>query len=76
MKPVSANMFPGTPQKPYGNMVNGYMTPPITPDGEYFMNGNEIKGYQQAPRCPVTPTPNHNYVQPQYQSHQYDMMMN
>jgi len=76
MKPVSANMFPGTPQKPYGNMVNGYMTPPITPDGEYFLNGNEIKGYQQAPRCPVTPTPNHNYVQPQYQSHQYDMMMN
>ncbi|PMD31420.1 hypothetical protein L207DRAFT_591383 [Hyaloscypha variabilis F] len=31
---MSINAFPGTPQKPYGNMVNGYMTPPITPEGE------------------------------------------
>jgi hypothetical protein len=72
-------MFPGTPQKPYGNMVNGYMTPPITPEGEYFVNGSEAKGYHQAPRCPVTPTPTHNnpYVQqqPQYQSYQHDMVM-
>jgi len=78
MKPISApDMFPGTPQKPYGNMVNGYMTPPITPEGEYFANGNDIKGYHPVPRCPVTPTPNqHNpYVpQPQYQSYHHDMM--
>jgi hypothetical protein len=73
-------MFPGTPQKPYSNMVNGYMTPPITPEGEYFVNGNELKGYHQAPRCPVTPTPTHNnpyaqQQQPQYPSYQQDMIM-
>jgi hypothetical protein len=76
-KPISINAFPGTPQKPYGNMVNGYMTPPITPEGEYFMNGNEIKGYHQAPRCPVTPTPSGNpyHPQQQYQPYQHDMTM-
>jgi hypothetical protein len=68
----SASVFPNTPTKPYGTVVNGYMTPPITPEGEYFANGNEIKGYhpqvhgyvhaqqQMAPRCPVTPTPLQN----------------
>jgi len=77
----TVGMFPGTPQKPnaYGNMVNGYMTPPITPDGEYFVNGHENKGFQnQVPRCPITPTPQqHNsYVhQSQYQSYQMDTMM-
>lgn len=73
-------MFPGTPQKLFGNMVNGYMTPPITPEGEYFVSGNDAKGYYQAPRCPVTPTPssNHPYLQSQtqYQSYQQDMVMN
>ena len=63
--------YPGTPQKPFGNMVNGYLTPPITPDGEYFVTGHEIKGYHQAPRCPVTPTPNHNNpYAPQHQQYQ------
>ncbi|CAG8951910.1 hypothetical protein HYFRA_00005714 [Hymenoscyphus fraxineus] len=75
-------LFPGTPQKSYGNnMVNGYMTPPITPEGEYFTGGNgtEIKGYQQAPRCPVTPTPQMNQqYQPSnlhYQPYHTDMEM-
>lgn len=78
---VRADMFPGTPQKPYGagNMVNGYMTPPITPEGEYFVNGhvNEMKGYQQVPRCPVTPTPqvNSHYTQHHYQPYHTDMNM-
>jgi hypothetical protein len=78
----TADMFPGTPQKPYGagNMVNGYMTPPITPEGEYFANGNEIKGYHSAPRCPVTPTPTQNnpYVnvpQQHYQAYHHDVSM-
>ena len=77
----TAEMFPGTPQKPnaYGNMVNGYMTPPITPEGEYFVHGHENKGYHNhVPRCPITPTPQqHNpYVhQSQYQSYQMDTMM-
>jgi hypothetical protein len=67
-----------TPQKQYGNMVNGYLTPPITPEGEYFVSGNEIKGYQQVPRCPVTPTPQHQNpygYQQQYQSYQHENMM-
>lgn len=80
MKPVpSQNMFPGTPQKPYGNVVNGYMTPPITPEGEYFVNGNEIKGYHVAPRCPVTPTPiqNHPYAShnQHYAAYHHDVNM-
>jgi hypothetical protein len=33
-KPHPVDLFPGTPQKQYGNMVNGYMTPPINPEGE------------------------------------------
>jgi hypothetical protein len=79
-KPVAvhADMFPGTPQKPYGNMVNGYMTPPITPEGDCFISGNDIKGYYQAPRCPVTPTPSSNnpYVpQPHYQTYRHEMTL-
>jgi len=77
--PQTQELYPGTPQKPYGNMVNGYMTPPITPEGEYFMNGQENKVYHQAPRCPVTPTPtgNNPYVHQQqqyYQPHHQEMM--
>jgi hypothetical protein len=73
-KPVSnVNYVYNTPQKaPQGNMINGYLTPPITPDGEYFMNGNQIKGYPEQPRCPITPTPvgNNSYVkQQQYQNY-------
>jgi hypothetical protein len=75
----NSNLYPGTPQKPYGNMVNGYMTPPITPEGECFVggNGHEIRGYQQVPRCPVTPSPTgHNpYVPQQYQPQQHDINM-
>jgi hypothetical protein len=82
-KPVHQEMYPGTPVKAYGNgavMNNGCITPPITPEGECFMNGNENRGYHQAPRCPVTPTPSrhhyNNYMPPQHyqppqQHHQY-----
>jgi hypothetical protein len=75
---VNVDMFPGTPQKPYGNMANGYMTPPITPEGEYFAggNGHEVKGYQQVPRCPVTPTPQVNqYSSQHYQPYHTDLEM-
>lgn len=68
---------PGTPQKPYGAVAHGYMTPPITPDGEFFLPGNENKAYLSVPRCPVTPTPSSNpYVQQQYrqQYHHTDLM--
>lgn len=65
-----------TPQKgAHGLMVNGYLTPPITPEGEYFLPGNEVKGYQtQMPRRPMTPTPsgsNPYTQQHQQQYHQY-----
>lgn len=79
-KPMNTlDMYPNTPQKqPYGNMVNGYPTPPITPEGEFFMNGNENK-YHQAPRCPVTPTPTGNNPfapqQPQYHTYHHDISM-
>jgi hypothetical protein len=73
------DLYPGTPQKSYGNnMINGYMTPPITPDGEFFANGQHVKGYPQAPRCPVTPTPqmnHHTYQVPHYQSYHTNMEM-
>ncbi|RFU32542.1 hypothetical protein B7463_g3791, partial [Scytalidium lignicola] len=68
-----------TPQKgQHGNAGNGYLTPPITPEGEYFIAGNEGNRYQP-PRCPVTPSPSNNpYTQPQYQSSSYhpEMILN
>ncbi|CCD55071.1 hypothetical protein BofuT4_P163600.1 [Botrytis cinerea T4] len=63
-----------TPQKVYGqHVINGYLTPPITPEGEYFGpgNGNEIKPYQtSAPRCPITPTPQTQMQYSQQQQYQ------
>ncbi|KAI1492691.1 cyclin [Biscogniauxia mediterranea] len=49
-----------TPQK--GNVaaaaaaIEGYMTPPITPDGMCFTSTDPMNKYAP-PRCPVTPTP-------------------
>ncbi len=73
-KPVSnADHVYNTPQKgTQGVMINGYLTPPITPEGEFFLNGNDVKGYAaQVPRRPITPTPSGNthYAQ-QHQQHQ------
>jgi hypothetical protein len=61
-----------TPQKiPHGVMVNGYPTPPETPEeGEFFLNA---KGCQsEAPRRPMTPTPSgmNPYTQQQQQQFQ------
>lgn len=68
-----------TPQKvSNGVMVHGYPTPPITPDGEFFLNGNSAKGYQaEVPRRPVTPTPSgtNPYAQQQQQYHVYHQSM-
>lgn len=53
----------GTPQKGLGavpGIADGYMTPPITPDGPHFLpNGQHpmAQDYQMPPRCPITPTP-------------------
>ena len=58
-----ANVY-STPQK--GGMgsvpgvAEGYMTPPITPDGACFgADGPNKDMYPVPPRCPVTPTPQH-----------------
>ncbi|KAL3418090.1 cyclin domain-containing protein [Phlyctema vagabunda] len=86
LKPVANNNhIYNTPQKAHahGQMAHGYPTPPITPEGEYFVPGKD-HGYQHvAPRCPVTPTPTHNpytqqqHFQPQYPTYQQtEVMMN
>ncbi|KAL2165322.1 hypothetical protein VTH06DRAFT_619 [Thermothelomyces fergusii] len=57
-----------TPHKGLGavpGVADGYMTPPITPDGTGFGQG---KDYQVPPRCPVTPTP-----QPNQQGQSYNL---
>ncbi len=62
----SANIY-GTPQKGMGAMpgvADGYMTPPITPDGAYFAQpSNTMQDYSVPPRCPVTPTPTNQSIQ-------------
>lgn len=48
-----------TPQKGCGAVpgpADGYMTPPITPDGMCFAAADPMNKYVP-PRCPVTPTP-------------------
>jgi hypothetical protein len=57
---VNIDYVYNTPQKaPYGVMVNGYLTPPETPEeGEFFLNADGTNGCQaEAPRRPVTPSP-------------------
>lgn len=65
-----------TPHKGLGSVpgvADGYMTPPITPDGAYFGQNNAmIKDYHVPPRCPVTPTPQPAYVSA-YQHQQQHM---
>ncbi|KUI70419.1 G1/S-specific cyclin CCN1 [Cytospora mali] len=50
-----------TPHKGHGaapGVADGYLTPPITPDGASFGVNGQLEGYSQLPqRCPVTPTP-------------------
>ncbi|KAK1726824.1 cyclin [Colletotrichum acutatum] len=61
-----------TPHKGHGavaGLVEGYMTPPITPDGAAYGTVNK-DAYSMPPRCPVTPTPQPNtaaYAQQQVQ---------
>ncbi|KAI1812589.1 cyclin [Poronia punctata] len=62
-----------TPQKGYGSApgpADGYMTPPITPDGMCFNSSDPTNKYIP-PRCPVTPTPQvHDMVGYQRQQNQ------
>jgi len=57
-----------TPQKGQypTHMPNGYMTPPITPDGDYFAPYLQHKGFGMVPpHCPATPTPSSSGQQTQ-----------
>jgi hypothetical protein len=71
-----------TPHKGLGavpGVADGYMTPPITPDGTCFGQGNAMmKDYQAPPRCPVTPTPQSGHAPsyPQAQLPQQQHMAN
>ncbi|KAF5136583.1 G1/S-specific cyclin CCN1 [Metarhizium anisopliae] len=65
-----------TPQKGHGAAMGfeGYLTPPITPDGACFGNGNQnvVKdAYHMPPRCPVTPTPQQHHTSYAQQARQY-----
>jgi len=58
-----------TPQKGQypTHMPNGYMTPPITPDGDYFAPYLQHKGFGMVPpHCPATPTPSSSGQQMQF----------
>jgi hypothetical protein len=60
--PKQSNIY-STPQKTHVTMsFDGYLTPPITPDGASFMNAQK-DSYPLPPRCPVTPTPHQNQNQ-------------
>lgn len=50
--------YPGTPRKqPYlGSMVNGYLTPPITPASDFFLNKDERHNNSSLSPCPKTPS--------------------
>jgi hypothetical protein len=72
------NHIYNTPQKPSNNptMANGYITPPITPEGDYNLavGNNSYQGHPQ--RRPITPTPvsndvYHHHHQQQQQYHHY-----
>ncbi|KAH7374918.1 cyclin [Plectosphaerella cucumerina] len=62
-----------TPHKGHGavqGVADGYMTPPITPDGQVYGHASK-EGYLIPPRCPVTPTPQpHHAAYPQQQQQQ------
>lgn len=63
-----------TPQKGHGATMGfeGYLTPPITPDGACFGNNAQKETYSQPqpPRCPVTPTPHQSHAAVFSQAHQ------
>jgi hypothetical protein len=60
-----------TPQKGHGaapGVAEGYLTPPITPDGACFGSNVPKDSYPLPPRCPVTPTPHQHAYSSQNQA--------
>jgi hypothetical protein len=77
-KPINQvdNIY-STPQKGAPNVAYGYLTPPITPEGEYFLTV-EDKYHSHVSKRPMTPTPQGNNQFPQqqhqYQQYNHDLM--
>ncbi|KAJ1327808.1 G1/S-specific cyclin CLN3 [Microdochium nivale] len=75
LHPQHANIY-STPQKGHSaaiNATNGYITPPITPEGAWPVVSDPMNKYVP-PRCPVTPTQHsqqHMAAHPQQQAHHY-----
>jgi hypothetical protein len=58
---------PITPEdghSPYNTVGNCYMTLPTNPEGEYFVNGNDIRGYRVL-QCLAGLTPSNENSYPQ-----------
>ncbi|EXL89529.1 hypothetical protein FOPG_00193 [Fusarium oxysporum f. sp. conglutinans race 2 54008] len=67
----TSNIY-STPQKGHSAMgFDGYLTPPITPDGNSLIGNHNMakESHGLPPRCPVTPTPPHHAAV--YGQHQY-----
>lgn len=74
-KIMNPDLFPGTPQKQQYD-AHGYMTPPITPEGDCHGNPYDLNMHHQAPRCPVTPTPmGHGQYIPHPYAYHHDISM-
>ncbi|KAK8061421.1 cyclin domain-containing protein [Apiospora phragmitis] len=71
---AKASSIYSTPQKGGAviGVADGYLTPPITPDGVHFGVADPMNKYVP-PRCPVTPTPQPTSMPayPQQQSQQH-----
>lgn len=67
------NHIYNTPQKPLNNptMANGYITPPITPEGGYNQAMGNNSHQEHAQRRPITPTPVNNDVYHHHQQYQH-----
>ncbi|KAF4982638.1 hypothetical protein FZEAL_1787 [Fusarium zealandicum] len=69
----TSNIY-STPQKGHTATMgfDGYLTPPITPDGSSLVGNHNLAkdSYGMPPRCPVTPTPQHQAAM-YGQQHQY-----
>ncbi len=57
--PATSSVTYIAPQKGHypANMPHGYMTPPITPDGDHFQPYAQQKAFSMVPSHPATPTP-------------------
>jgi len=75
---LTSDFGPHTPEKGHypASMPNGYLTPPITPNGDSIGVGNQGKGYGMVPpRYPATPSPQPGAQHMQQYNYQYQQWM-